>query len=89
VEFRIPVVRATNSGIGAVVTAAGELDGASITPLFEQCTVAATVVVPQITTLYSKTGDLFLWVCALGSLILLGADIRKRLRFYHREMKGD
>jgi apolipoprotein N-acyltransferase len=78
-EFRTPVVRATNSGIGAVVTATGGLDSASVTPLFEQCTVTATVAIPQITTLYSRTGDLFLWACAFGSLICLGIDIRKKI----------
>lgn len=78
VEFRTPIVRATNSGISTAITAAGELDDTSITPLFEQCTATATVAIPQITTLYSKAGDLFLWVCALGALLWIGIDTRQK-----------
>lgn len=76
VEFRIPIVRATNSGIGAVITATGEIDGTSVTPLFEQCTVADTVAIPSISSLYARTGDIFLWGCALASLIYLAIDLR-------------
>lgn len=82
VEFRMPVVRATNSGIGAVVTAAGELDDASITPLFEQCAVSVTVAIPPLSSWYATTGDLFLWGCALASLFFLGVGMIKRFRLH-------
>lgn len=89
VEFRIPVVRATNSGIGAVITAAGELDAESVTPLFERCAMTATVAVPPMSSPYAVAGDLFLWGCALGTVALLWAKIGTNgFRHFKRYMKN-
>lgn len=78
VEFRTPVVRVANSGIGAAISATGELDAAGMTPLFEPCIATATVKVSPLFSLYAVTGDLFLWGCALGSMVFLWIDVKKR-----------
>lgn len=66
------VVRAANTGISAVIDARGRVRQTSA--LFEEDIVVADV--PVLTssspTLYTRFGDVFAGVCALGSMVLFG-----------------
>lgn len=62
VEFRIPLVRVTNSGNGVFVQPTGEIVQGSRTPLFEKKITSFPLSVPKSKTLYFYTGNLFLWI---------------------------
>ncbi len=74
VEFRIPLVRATNSGISALVTAAGEIDADTITPMHEANTMVTDVMLPQIDSIYASYGNWFLWLSAAIAVLSLLLD---------------
>ncbi len=67
VEHRMPLLRATNTGVSAVVAPTGRVLSAS--PLFETAVVVETVTVPEIASVYTAVGDLFVYLC-LGTLAL-------------------
>ena len=85
VELRIPMIRATNSGISAFVTATGEVIGR--TPVFEEAILEGSVEVRRLHSFYREWGDLILHLLAFGSLAhfawgwrrgrLLGGDGQK------------
>ena len=68
VEQRVPLLRATNTGISAVVDASGRVGKA--TELFTTEVVTAEVRLSGAYSLYSKVGDLFIYlaIAALGLL---------------------
>jgi apolipoprotein N-acyltransferase len=70
VENRIPVVRAAQSGVSAIVTAEGRILQA--TDLFTVA-VAMGDIVPRPSgaplTFYTLTGDLFRWLCVVMALV--------------------
>lgn len=65
VELRIPMIRATNSGISAFVTATGEVSGR--TPVFEEAILEGSVEVRRLDSFYREWGDLILHLLAFGS----------------------
>jgi apolipoprotein N-acyltransferase len=76
VENRVPLVRAANTGISAVIDSKGHIHG--MTRLFEEATLSAQVRRGEGGSFYSRHGDLFALLClaACGVLALYG--YRKR-----------
>ncbi len=63
VENRIPLVRATNTGISAVVDATGKIHHQ--TPLFEEARLVASVDLRDGRSPYTRWGDWFVGLCGL------------------------
>ncbi len=77
IENRLPLVRATNTGISAFVTDEGRIGGT--TALFEQDVVVETVLVRDVWSFYREYGDVFLHVCeALVVVLGLFAALQRR-----------
>jgi apolipoprotein N-acyltransferase len=68
VENRRMVLRASNSGISAVITPLGEI--AAKTSLFEKTSLKQEVVMLHNKTVYQRLGD---WICLFALLVLLVA----------------
>jgi apolipoprotein N-acyltransferase len=73
VENRVPLVRAANTGISAVVDPDGRVRWAS--PLFEPVWHVDEVAWPGMRTFYTRFGDVFAWGCALASLLAFGYGV--------------
>ena len=65
VEHRKWLVRSTNTGVSAFVDANGRIVEKS--PLMEPATMIADVPMMRMETLYTKYGDWFGWICAIGA----------------------
>jgi apolipoprotein N-acyltransferase len=63
VENRLWVVRATTTGISAIVDPYGRITTRA--PVFTAGTIDARVVPMNVTTPYERVGDLFAWLCVL------------------------
>lgn len=74
VEHRRPLVRATNTGITAVVRPSGRVVAA--TGLFETAVVVETVPLPELGSVYTRTGDLFVYLCLAALAVLVYMRIR-------------
>jgi len=70
VENRVPLVRAANTGFSAVV----DLDGRirSRTNLDEMTFLIEELAWPQVRSFYTTYGDIFVWLCAAGTGLMLG-----------------
>ncbi len=68
VENRMPMVRSTNSGISAFITAEGRMG--PTTSLFEDDIVVETILTRPTWSLYRTYGDVFVYLC-LAALALL------------------
>ena len=69
IELRIPLVRATNSGITAFIDATGTMT--SITPRYEAVSVVDSIAIRDLVSVYSYVGDIPLG-CAMALLIVVG-----------------
>ncbi len=69
VESRLWVVRATTTGISAIIDPYGRITARA--PLFTAATLDARVVPMQVTTLYERIGDVFAWLCVVATMIAL------------------
>jgi apolipoprotein N-acyltransferase len=82
VENRVSLVRATNTGISAIIDSRGEMH--DTTPLFQEAVVTGTVRLGEGNTVYDRAGDLFAGICLAAAIVLGGVAWRgKRL---HRGM---
>ena len=70
VENRVPIVRAANTGISAIVDVDGRLRWQ--TGLFEAAARTDTVEWLNVRTLYTRYGDVFAALCGLASVALIG-----------------
>ena len=70
VENRRYLLRATNNGISAVIDPYGRILRRG--PRFERSILSGTFEYRKDTTFYTEQGDIFAWVCCLGSLLALG-----------------
>jgi apolipoprotein N-acyltransferase len=78
VENDRPLLRVTNTGISAFITANGEVKGATQT--FQTAVRTWTITRHRNEkTFYTKHGDLFVGACAVMSLLILGASFRARV----------
>jgi apolipoprotein N-acyltransferase len=69
VENGRPVLRVTNTGITAFITASGGIEGATagFKPEVRIWVIRQALNAP---TFYARHGDLFVWSCALASLLI-------------------
>lgn len=75
VEQRRPMVRSSNSGFSAHISATGILVPGTLVPWGARSISQARLFCPDTGTPYSKTGDLWLWIPAAGigmALLLAG-----------------
>lgn len=70
VENRRWMVRSANSGVSAVVDAAGRI--ISQTDIFEKGMIVSNVKLGSGLSLYTRFGDWFAWVCVAAGVVLLG-----------------
>ena len=76
IENRVPLVRAANTGISAIVDPDGRLRWQS--PLFETIAHTEEIRWPRVRTFYTRFGDVFVGLCALVTVAgLLRAATRK------------
>ena len=69
VENRVPLVRAANTGITALIDSRGHIQG--MTGLFREALLTGEVRLGNGNTLYSRIGDLFAWLCLLGGVLVV------------------
>ncbi len=69
VENRVPVVRATNTGVSAFIYADGS--AGVFTPLFEPDIGVERILLRRMDSVYRRVGDVFVYLC-LAALLLLG-----------------
>ncbi|HJQ75072.1 MAG TPA: apolipoprotein N-acyltransferase, partial [Gaiellaceae bacterium] len=76
VENRVPLVRAANTGISAIVEPDGRIRWRSA--LFETLYHVDTIAWPGVRTFYTRFGDVFAWACALICLVAAGWGLARR-----------
>jgi apolipoprotein N-acyltransferase len=76
VENRLPLIRAANTGITAIIDCNGHITGE--TPLFKEAFVVDRVTLGTSGTFYTRFGDVFAVLCVLASIALAGFAVRKR-----------
>ena len=76
VENRLYLVRAANTGISAIIDPVGRI--AVRSALLEKARVTGTIRFMDRNTFYSTYGDVFVYGCILGLILILSMAIRKR-----------
>jgi apolipoprotein N-acyltransferase len=76
VENRVPIVRAANTGISAIVDIDGRIRWQ--TDLFTATARADTVSWPGVRTFYTRYGDVFTAICGFASIVLIGYGVWSR-----------
>ena len=77
VENRVPVVRATSTGISAFVDPVGRLY--EETALFEEATIQREIHCREGSSFYTRHGQIFLYLCVLVVLLALGEGVWGRV----------
>lgn len=80
VENRLYLIRAANTGISAIIDPTGRI--AARSALFKKATIAGTVRFMDKNTFYSTYGDVFVYGCILGLILILIITIKRRSRNY-------
>ncbi|MGV8075252.1 MAG: apolipoprotein N-acyltransferase [Syntrophobacteraceae bacterium] len=75
IEFRVPLIRAANTGVSTIVDATGQICGA--VPLDEEGYLVCSVHPLNIQTFYARWGDLFALFCLSTSFVALVYTIRR------------
>ena len=73
VENRVPMLRCANTGLSVAFDAAGRLTavaGGTTPALRRESVLVATPRLDQRTTLYGRVGDVWPWICVVGSLVV-------------------
>ncbi len=78
IENRVPIVRAANTGISAIIGADGRIVWEG--PLFEQLWYVDEVSWTGTRTFYTRFGDVFVWSCAAVTVAALLAGFAARRR---------
>ncbi|MEW6335655.1 MAG: apolipoprotein N-acyltransferase [Thermodesulfobacteriota bacterium] len=78
VETRLPLVRAANTGISAIVDPGGRI--VSRTGLFERTVLKGDVKIIDEQTRYAAYGDAFVYLCAAGLLAVILISTMRRNR---------
>ncbi len=77
VENHVPVARAANTGISGFIDAKGRILETS--GIFTEAYLTRTLVPGSTKTFYTRYGDVFAWLCALASLVLLALPATRKL----------
>jgi apolipoprotein N-acyltransferase len=77
IENRVPIVRAANTGISAVIDPDGRIRWQG--PLFEMLWHVDDIQWTDVRTFYTRFGDVFAWACALATAaaVVIGAARRR------------
>lgn len=78
VEFRVPVIRASNSGRSVLIDMTGEIVPGSETELFQATVSFGNVLIFKKATIYYWIGNGFVWVFALLSVYFFQLEFRGR-----------
>lgn len=79
VENRVPVVRATNTGLTCIIDAEGRITEAL--PRFEESILQERVVFPDTAgTFYTRWGDWFAWICLFSAAGCFALEFKRRKR---------
>jgi apolipoprotein N-acyltransferase len=78
IENRVPMVRAANTGISAIVDADGEIRWQG--PLFEMLWHVDEVHWTGVRTFYTRFGDVFVWICALVTAAAIAYGVARPAR---------
>ncbi|KAF0220154.1 MAG: apolipoprotein [Geobacteraceae bacterium] len=78
VENRVPLVRATNTGISAIIDSRGHIR--RMTPIFEEAVLTGEVRLGEGNTIYNRYGDFFAGSCLALTGIIAVMAFRKRKR---------
>ena len=76
IENRIPMVRATNTGVTAIISPTGEISRRA--PAYSETAVIDDVPLLQMRTFYNRHGDVFAVACLLGVLVTLAWQLWRR-----------
>jgi len=76
VENRMPLVRAANTGITALIDSNGHI--VRETPLFKEAYLCDRVILGDSVTFYARHGDVFAVLCVLASLAMAVYALRNR-----------
>jgi apolipoprotein N-acyltransferase len=76
IENRVPLVRAANTGISAIVDIDGRIRWRG--PLFETLYHVDEIAWPGVRTFYTRFGDVFAWSCALASVAAIGYGLARK-----------
>jgi apolipoprotein N-acyltransferase len=68
IENRVYLVRVTNTGLTSIIDALGR-EQASL-PIYRSATLVGTVRLLRLSTLYTRFGDWFAWLCSLTAVLL-------------------
>jgi apolipoprotein N-acyltransferase len=80
IENRVPMARATNTGVTAIVSPTGEIT--SLADIYTSTIIMADIPLPVITTFYTRHGNVFAWMLLLSVLIVIVVQLFIR---YHRD----
>ncbi|HZP42852.1 MAG TPA: apolipoprotein N-acyltransferase [Candidatus Binatia bacterium] len=75
IENRVPMVRAANTGISAVIDPDGRIRWRS--PLYETVWHADVVAWPGVRTFYTRFGDVFAWTCVAVTAVAVALARRR------------
>lgn len=70
IENRVPLVRSANTGFSAVITIDGQIQAQ--TALYETASLLEDLAWPQVRSFYASYGDMFVYLCVLATLGMLG-----------------
>jgi len=76
IENRVPMVRAANTGISAIVAPDGSVTWQSA--LDVEAWHVAEITWPGVRTFYTRFGDVFVWLCVAATLAALAIGLRRR-----------
>jgi apolipoprotein N-acyltransferase len=76
VENRVPLLRAANTGISAIVLPDGHIE--QRIELDERALRVADLSWPTVQTFYSRFGDVFAFAAVAGALVLLASSVARR-----------
>jgi apolipoprotein N-acyltransferase len=75
IENRVPVVRAANTGISAIIDPDGRIRWQG--PLYEPLWHVGEISWPGVRTFYTRYGDVFVYACVLATAIAFGYGVRR------------
>lgn len=75
VENRVPIIRAANTGVSGIIDQTGRIIKAS--DIFVEAYISGEITPATNRSLYTRFGDLFSYICAVFTLIIVGMSLRK------------